>query len=122
MQKKAVTDKYLVFSYHGYHFSPVYRLPDGLNTFHNLSKHLYSDHSLGMCNYDFDWNKHGYSHDGFYRACGDRKSDLFFCWETKQLYIPGEHELFGYHPSGIHEMEELLETLRQKQLWPDTAI
>ncbi|WP_432353257.1 hypothetical protein [Anaerotruncus rubiinfantis] len=115
-------DKYFVFSYYGYHFSPVYRLPDGLNTFHNLSKHLYSDHALGMCNYDFDWKKHGYSHDGFYRACGSRKSDLFFCWETKQLYIPGEHELFGYNPAGIHEIETLLEKLRRMQLWPDITI
>ena len=104
-------DKYFVFSYYGYHFSPVYRLPDGLNTFHNLSKHLYSDHALGMCNYDFDWKKHGYSHDGFYRACGSRKSDLFFCWETKQLYIPGEHELFGYNPV----------SMRSRRFWKSFA-
>lgn len=56
------------------------------------SKHISSDFEMGMSKYS--WGFRDYSHDGFYKAAKDSKSDLFRCVSNGKTYIPGTNELF----------------------------
>lgn len=53
-----------------------------------------SDRDLGMSKYE--WAKHPYSHESFYKAAKNSASDLFRCVKNGNIYIPGENELFLY--------------------------
>ena len=87
------------FQYGEYHFLPVGNLPKN-KPIYKTSQYCHSDKNLKM------WSKayegvHGkadmiYSHKDFYEASGNSKCDVFKCLENRNLYLPGENELFKY--------------------------
>lgn len=85
------------FEYNGYHFIPQEHLSD--MSLEDMTKQLRSDLKLGFS--DYEWGKHHYSPEEFYKAHGYKVDgeyyfDTFLCQETGKVYIPGEHELFEW--------------------------
>lgn len=80
------------FEYQGYHFIPVKRLQSDTE----IDSHIFTEKMLGMNNYHFDYSRIKWDYDEFYRASGSSEYDVFQCIENGILYIPGEHELFGW--------------------------
>lgn len=84
------------FDYNGYHFIPERQLSDKENNLRYISSRIYTEQTLGMATYDFEWVKHPWNHEDFYNASTNKETDLFRCSETNLLYLPGENELFGW--------------------------
>lgn len=82
------------FVYNSYHFTPVKQLKSEELSLKAASAHIYSDRELGMM--DYEEQKHAWNYNAFYEASGGSSMDLFRCEENGKLYLPGEHELFGY--------------------------
>jgi hypothetical protein len=83
------------FTYQGFHFIPVMKLRADMDL-KEICEHQYSERELAMSDYDLRWVKHPWCHESFYKACGAKEYDVFFCQETGKLYLPGEHELYGW--------------------------
>lgn len=84
------------FEYNGYHFIPERKLTVRENNFRVISSRIYTERTLGMATYDFDWVKIPWNYEKFYEASTDKEADLFRCVENNLLYLPGENELFGW--------------------------
>lgn len=87
------------FQYGEYHFLPVGNIPKN-EPIYKTSQYLHSDKDMRMWTETYE-GVHGkankiYSHSDFYKASGDSKCDVFKCLENRNLYLPGEHELFKY--------------------------
>ena len=102
-----------IFCYQGYHFFPVGCLPKE-DDFFTITKRLVHDSEMKLSAYR--WGPKGYSWQKFYEACGYLKIDLFYCTETKRLYLPGEKELFIYQPEEGTYFAQQLENLRATRL------
>ena len=87
------------FQYGEYHFLPVGNIPKN-EPIYKTSQYLHSDKDMGMWSETYE-GVHGkankiYSHSDFYKASGNSKCDVFKCLENRNLYMPGENELFKY--------------------------
>lgn len=86
-----------IFEYEGYHFVPVKTI-DSSKSFQYFSERIYSDKKLGMANYDFEWVKHPWNYEEFYKLA-TKPADIFLCYENGSFYLPGGNELFGWRDS-----------------------
>lgn len=87
------------FQYGEYHFLPVGNIPKN-EPIYKTSQYLHSDKDMRMWSETYE-GVHGkankiYSHSEFYNAAGNSKCDVFKCLENRNLYLPGENELFKY--------------------------
>lgn len=87
------------FQYGEHHFLPVGNIPKN-EPIYKTSQYLHSDKDMRMWTETYE-GVHGkankiYSYSDFYKASGDSKCDVFKCLENRNLYLPGEHELFKY--------------------------
>lgn len=87
------------FQYGEYHFLPVGNIPKN-EPIYKTSQYLHSDKDMRMWSETYE-GVHGkadkiYSHSDFYKASGNSKCDVFKCLENRNLYLPGENELFKY--------------------------
>lgn len=100
-----------IFEYEGYHFIPVKTI-DSSKSFQYCSEHIYSDKKLGMANYDFEWVKHPWNYEEFYKFA-TKPADIFLCYENGCFYLPGGNELFGWRdsPSEIRVNRYILDVI-----------
>ncbi len=94
-----------IFAYNGYHFRGVRTLTNREKKMplDQFCKYLYTEKQLLMTNYPAGFlgpNQTPYDSKEFYTASGNSEMDIFRCIETELLYIPGEHELFGWIEAG----------------------
>ena len=82
------------FEYLGHVFIPIKQLSNEELNLKNISFHIYSDTELGMS--DYEWGTLPWDYKAFYKASHESNMDIFQCRENGKLYLPGEHELFGY--------------------------
>lgn len=87
------------FQYGEYHFLPVGNIPKN-EPIYKTSQYLHSDKDIKIWSETYE-GVHGkankiYSHKDFYEASGNSKCDVFKCLENRNLYLPGENELFKY--------------------------
>lgn len=82
-----------IFEYQNFHFQPV-GVVDEKATIAELTPFLASKHEPYMS--DYEDGKVPYDHEEFFAASGNSTADIFYCLETANVYMPGEHELFWY--------------------------
>ncbi|MCR1984850.1 hypothetical protein NSB24_01200 [Blautia coccoides] len=66
----------------------------------------------GMANYDFEWVKHPWDYEEFYKFA-TKPADIFLCYENGCFYLPGGNELFGWRdsPSEIRVNRYILDVI-----------
>ena len=75
------------FEYRGHEFTPYRKLYGGAATFRYISKHISTE---GV----FLDESNGWSHEAFYKAAGEKRTDIFECMGS--LWIPGEKCLWAW--------------------------
>lgn len=88
-----------VFQYGKYHFLPVGYLPDNEDLY-GRNRYCHHDETMRfwniICEKNYGRANENYSYRDFYKASGRSKYNVFKCLENRNLYLPGENELFRY--------------------------
>lgn len=104
-------DKKDLFEYEGFHFAPVQTV-DKTMPYQYFAERIYSDRKFGMAAYEFEWVKHPWDYEKFYKSA-TKPADIFVCVENGCFYLPAGNELFGWRnePSEIKVNRYILDVI-----------